>query len=63
MSIEDLKSLRNHLDLAISMMELGDFKDMDPYEMAKYKRMFGKVDIVIGNFMITIVKRARDIEP
>ncbi len=45
------------------MMELGDFKDMDPYEMAKYKRMFGKVDIVIGNFMITIVKRARDIEP
>lgn len=56
MSIEDLKRLRDHVDVAIGMMEVGGMVNMTAVEMREFKYKFGDADAVIGDFIIRMTK-------
>lgn len=57
MTIEDMKRLRNHLDVAIQMAEMGNFKEMTPQELNLYRSKFTDADMVVGDFIILMMKK------
>ena len=57
MTVEDLKRLRSHIDVAIEMSEFGGLKAMTEAEKYAFKSKFGDADMVIGDFIIRMCRQ------
>lgn len=60
MTIEDLKLLRSHIDIAIDMSESGGLKAMTPKEKLAFKSQFRDADLVVGNFIIRMAREREE---
>lgn len=57
MTIEDLKRLRSHIDVAIEISEFGGLKAMTDQEKCAFKAKFGDADLVVGDFIIRMCRQ------
>lgn len=60
MKIEELRELKSHIDLAISIQEVGAMVQMSMDEKSKYNREFWMFDFIVGDFGVRRIRNRED---